>query len=267
MSNLLDTELQGRAALLHGNAAALTRQERDVARATDALRKENDKLAKVARDAGRRIKELGNVQNWAEVLERDFLVLEETVRLVGQGDSDGESGGGHGDGDSCSCSECWSGSESGSGSGSGSGSEDEDGRGERAMAENGDGEAKSNGASMVGVGDGVLKSKVQVELSNDIMESLSEAMATEAFFKAVETVPQDATSPVPPSAKENESVVVDKGKGPARETENDNGTKTGLHNNDTKPTNEVEEAPKPDSAQAGSSAGVAGDDNKPDGQN
>ena len=44
----------------------------------------------------RKIKELGNVQNWAEVLERDFLVLEETMRLVREGSgSDGES-----------CSEC-----------------------------------------------------------------------------------------------------------------------------------------------------------------
>lgn len=106
MSNMLDSELQSRASLLHANAAALSRQEQDVSRATEALRKENDKLAKVARDAGRKIKELGNVQNWAEVLERDFLVLEETMRLVRRGS------------DEDTCSECsgsyWSGSESGS---------------------------------------------------------------------------------------------------------------------------------------------------------
>ncbi|KAI0194889.1 hypothetical protein EV127DRAFT_313927, partial [Xylaria flabelliformis] len=89
MSNMLDSELQSRASVLHANAAVISRQEQDVTRATEALRKENDKLAKVAKDAGRKIKELGNVQNWAEVLERDFLVLEETMRLVrGGGDSD-----------------------------------------------------------------------------------------------------------------------------------------------------------------------------------
>ncbi|KAK5636574.1 hypothetical protein RRF57_012286 [Xylaria bambusicola] len=99
MSNMLDSELQSRAAVLHANAAVLTRQEQDVARATEALRKENDKLAKVAKDAGRKIKELGNVQNWAEVLERDFLVLEETMRLVRNGGADSE------DGES-NCSEC-----------------------------------------------------------------------------------------------------------------------------------------------------------------
>ncbi|KAI8242648.1 hypothetical protein K4K57_005615 [Colletotrichum sp. SAR 10_99] len=80
IGNMLDGELQTRARMLHSNAAALDKQERDVVKATDALRKENDKLAKFTVDAARRVKELGNVQNWAEVLERDFLVLEETFR-------------------------------------------------------------------------------------------------------------------------------------------------------------------------------------------
>ncbi|KAK1633396.1 hypothetical protein BDP81DRAFT_397286 [Colletotrichum phormii] len=82
IGNMLDGELQTRARMLHVNAAALDKQERDVVRATEALRKENDKLAKFSGDAARRVKELGNVQNWAEVLERDFLVLEETLRLL-----------------------------------------------------------------------------------------------------------------------------------------------------------------------------------------
>ncbi|KAI8158918.1 hypothetical protein K4K49_006821 [Colletotrichum sp. SAR 10_70] len=85
IGNMLDGELQTRARMLHSNAAALDKQERDVVKATDALRKENDKLAKFTVDAARRVKELGNVQNWAEVLERDFLVLEETFRLVREG--------------------------------------------------------------------------------------------------------------------------------------------------------------------------------------
>ncbi|KAK1706524.1 hypothetical protein BDP67DRAFT_383926, partial [Colletotrichum lupini] len=85
IGNMLDGELQTRARMLHANAAALDKQERDVVRATEALRKENDKLAKFSGDAARRVKELGNVQNWAEVLERDFLVLEETLRLVREG--------------------------------------------------------------------------------------------------------------------------------------------------------------------------------------
>lgn len=110
MANLVDTELQARASLLHANAAALARQERDVARATDGLRRETDKLAKVARDAGRNIKETGNVQNWAEVLERDFLVLEETLRLARGGDDDGDSE----DRSHSGSDSWWSGSEAGS---------------------------------------------------------------------------------------------------------------------------------------------------------
>jgi hypothetical protein len=111
IGNMLDSSLRDRAAVLHANNAAIAKQERDVAKATEALRKENDRLAKVAGDAAKRVKELGNVQNWAEVLERDFLVLEETVRLVRRG-SEGS----------------WSGSGSGSWSGSGSGSESGDER-------------------------------------------------------------------------------------------------------------------------------------------
>ncbi|KAF5017031.1 hypothetical protein F66182_11107 [Fusarium sp. NRRL 66182] len=106
LENMMDSELQWRASTLHSNAAALGKQAQDVQRATDGLRRENVKLAREADAAARRLKELGNVQNWAEVLERDFLVLEETVRLA------------NGEG-SCSCSEC------GSFGGSSSGSEDE----------------------------------------------------------------------------------------------------------------------------------------------
>ncbi|KAM3509577.1 hypothetical protein MY11210_006267 [Beauveria gryllotalpidicola] len=109
MGNMLDTELQGRAQMLHDNAGALDRQERDVLAATEALRRERERLAREADGAARRLKEVGNVQNWAEVLERGFLVLEETVRLANR-----RGGGGGGDGSwsesgpgsECSCSDC-----------------------------------------------------------------------------------------------------------------------------------------------------------------
>jgi FtsZ-binding cell division protein ZapB len=110
---MMDSELQWRASTLHSNASVLSKQAQDVQRATDGLRRENVKLAREADSAARRLKEIGNVQNWAEVLERDFLVLEETIRLAN-------------DDRSCSCSDCGS----YSGSGSESGGEDE---GERAM--------------------------------------------------------------------------------------------------------------------------------------
>lgn len=99
---MLDSELQSRAGILHENAAALEKQERDVMRATEGLRKETQKLKAEADKAARKVKELGNVQNWAEVLERGFLVLEETVRLANGGEGEDESG----SKGSCSCSDC-----------------------------------------------------------------------------------------------------------------------------------------------------------------
>ncbi|KAL7959952.1 hypothetical protein V8C34DRAFT_277841 [Trichoderma compactum] len=99
---MVDSELQSRAGILHGNAAALEKQERDVLRATDGLRRETQKLKAEADKAARKVKELGNVQNWAEVLERGFLVLEETVRLANGGEDEDEAGSQC----SCSCSEC-----------------------------------------------------------------------------------------------------------------------------------------------------------------
>jgi len=40
------------------------------------------------------MRDFGDVQNWAEMLERDFMVLEETMRLVeGGGEVERESGG------------------------------------------------------------------------------------------------------------------------------------------------------------------------------
>ncbi|KAH7321010.1 hypothetical protein B0I35DRAFT_408018 [Stachybotrys elegans] len=102
LSNMVDSELQSRASILHDNAAALDKQEQDVMRATEGLRREREKLAREADAAARKLKEIGNVQNWAEVLERGFLVLEETLRLA-NGGTDDEDGGSS---CSCSCSEC-----------------------------------------------------------------------------------------------------------------------------------------------------------------
>ncbi|KAK3304133.1 uncharacterized protein B0T15DRAFT_535622 [Chaetomium strumarium] len=120
IGNLFDRELTSRARLLHANNAAIEKQERDVARATEALRKENDKLGKLAETHAGKVKEIGNVQNWAEMLEREFLILEETLRLV--------NGGGSGGGEEGSGSE-WS--------GRGSSSQRRDGEGDVAMSDAG----------------------------------------------------------------------------------------------------------------------------------
>ncbi|KAL4898044.1 hypothetical protein BDV59DRAFT_54183 [Aspergillus ambiguus] len=77
-----EADLRDRARNLHDNAAALDKQETDVRRATAGLARQNDQLAKVADAARDGLKEIGDVQNWAELIERDLLVIEETVRLA-----------------------------------------------------------------------------------------------------------------------------------------------------------------------------------------
>jgi hypothetical protein len=78
----LDSTLKSRAQNLHANNAAVDKQIADLQNSTRLLAKETDKLKKIADDAARKLKEVGDVQNWAEVMEREFLILEETVRLA-----------------------------------------------------------------------------------------------------------------------------------------------------------------------------------------
>ncbi|KAK6825766.1 hypothetical protein PG987_013260 [Apiospora arundinis] len=179
MSNLFDTELQSRASLLHANASQLSRQESDVAKATEGLRKETDKLAKVARDAGRRIKETGNVQNWAEVLERDFLVLEETLRLAREGSE--------GDYSSSGSGSYWSGSESEGGSENG----DRSRRAsvDRGMEEGGRGRGESGGeGATASLNESRLVGPVGGEMDIDEAVGAGAAAAASASGKTVEEV-------------------------------------------------------------------------------
>jgi hypothetical protein len=155
MGNMLDSELQSRAGILHQNAAALEKQERDVLRATEGLRRETVKLKAEADKAARKVKELGNVQNWAEVLERGFLVLEETVRLGNEGDDEDGSEG------SCSCSECGRGD-----SGEGSDGEDE-----------GDGRDRGDGVDDMG-------GRMDVDTMSDASRSLMELASSTGTGRA-----------------------------------------------------------------------------------
>ncbi|KAB8240126.1 hypothetical protein BDV35DRAFT_402629 [Aspergillus flavus] len=83
-----ETALRDRARTLHDNSTVLDKQEADVRRATEQLAKQNDQLAKVADQARDGLKEIGDVQNWAELIERDLLIVEETVRLAEEGEGD-----------------------------------------------------------------------------------------------------------------------------------------------------------------------------------
>jgi hypothetical protein len=84
----IDADLRTRTADLHANSAAIAKQEKELAKQTAALRKESDKWQKLGDTSTKKLNEIGDVQNWAEMLERDLLVLEETVRLVDEGKMD-----------------------------------------------------------------------------------------------------------------------------------------------------------------------------------
>ena len=81
-----DTDLQRRAADIHISASAIAKQEAEVKRNAAALAKESVKWQKEVDKATKGLNEFGDMQNWAEMMERDFLVLEETLRLVEGGE-------------------------------------------------------------------------------------------------------------------------------------------------------------------------------------
>ena len=84
------SSLEGRVSDIHNNSSAISKQEADVVKQTQKLAVENKKHQKVADDAAEKLKELGDIQNWAEVLERDLLVLEETMNMGEAGEDDWE---------------------------------------------------------------------------------------------------------------------------------------------------------------------------------
>ncbi|MCJ1467292.1 hypothetical protein MMC07_005916 [Pseudocyphellaria aurata] len=90
----LDSDLQARASDIHSNSTAIAKQEADVLKQGAALKKESNRYQKVADESREKLKEIGDIQNWAELLERDLLVLEETVRLGEDGRREGRKSGG-----------------------------------------------------------------------------------------------------------------------------------------------------------------------------
>lgn len=88
ISNSHISSLEGRVSDIHNNSTAISKQEADVVKQTKKLAAEAKKHQKVADDAAGKLKELGDIQNWAEVLERDLLVLEETMKM-GEAGEDG----------------------------------------------------------------------------------------------------------------------------------------------------------------------------------
>jgi len=82
IGNSVTADLQARANDLHENAAAIEKQEKELAKQTAALAKQNDQFQTLLDKSTKSLNEVGDVQNWAEMIERDLLVVEETLRLA-----------------------------------------------------------------------------------------------------------------------------------------------------------------------------------------
>lgn len=82
VGNSLTADLQTRANDLHANAAAIEKQEKELARQAAALAKQSAQYQKLLDKSTKSLNEIGDVQNWAEMIERDLLVVEETLRLA-----------------------------------------------------------------------------------------------------------------------------------------------------------------------------------------
>lgn len=93
----LDNEMRTRTKDLHSNATAISKQEKELAKQTAALAKQSAEWDKLLQGGTKKLNEVGDIQNWAEMIERDLLVLEETVRLVeGKGPTEEQSASGTG---------------------------------------------------------------------------------------------------------------------------------------------------------------------------
>lgn len=84
-TSTVQSDLQARAGDLHANAAAIDKQEQELLKETKNLGNESDKWQKLVDDGARGVKETGDVQNWAEMLERDLCVLEDTMAMTEEG--------------------------------------------------------------------------------------------------------------------------------------------------------------------------------------
>ncbi|KAK4694277.1 hypothetical protein P7C71_g3276, partial [Lecanoromycetidae sp. Uapishka_2] len=80
--------LEARVSDINKNSTAISKQEDDVAKQTKKLAEESKTHQKVVDSAAGKLKELGDIQNWAEVLERDMLVIEKTLQM-GEGEDSG----------------------------------------------------------------------------------------------------------------------------------------------------------------------------------
>jgi hypothetical protein len=74
VGSTLDAELRPRITTIHSNSAALASQQADLTKQTAKLQKESAQWQKVADNSRGKLKELGDFENGAEMLERDMQV-------------------------------------------------------------------------------------------------------------------------------------------------------------------------------------------------
>lgn len=75
----LEAPLRDRAANINANAGALQKQEDDLAESTARLARQNEQWVGLADETRNGLKEIGDVQNWAELIQRDLFMLEEMM--------------------------------------------------------------------------------------------------------------------------------------------------------------------------------------------
>ncbi|KAI5799848.1 GCN5-like 1 [Geopyxis carbonaria] len=90
LGSSVDMELRDRITTIHGNAAALDNQSKMLHNKTNQLAKTTKQWGGMADSARGKLKEIGDIQNWAEMIEHDLLLIEETLRIVHEED-DGSS--------------------------------------------------------------------------------------------------------------------------------------------------------------------------------
>jgi len=81
----LDTDLQSRARNIHSNSKALDKQEKDVAKEIKKLSKQSDAMQKVVDKTKRDLREFDFHSFETSIgadLERDLMLIEETLRVV-----------------------------------------------------------------------------------------------------------------------------------------------------------------------------------------
>ena len=86
----LDADLQSRARNIHANSTALSKQEQGVEKEIKKLSKQSDQMQKVVDKTKSDLKEFDSLQNFetdfGAGLERDLMLIEETLRIVEEDD-------------------------------------------------------------------------------------------------------------------------------------------------------------------------------------